>query len=76
MNKSLRAFMNLEVDHLPLMFFFDVMFLQYIFFLNAGRVLLRSNILNTWCTGNALERVQRVHEPLDVWDITFCTRRF
>jgi hypothetical protein len=76
MNKSLRAFMNLEVDHLPLMFFFDVMFLQYIFFLNAGRVLLRSNILKTWCTGNALERVQRVHEPLDVWDITFCTRRF
>ena len=27
-------------------------------------------------SGNALERVQRVHEPADVWDITFCTRRF
>ena len=26
--------------------------------------------------GNALERVQRVHEPADLWDITFCTRRF
>ena len=25
-------------------------------------------------TGNALERVQRVHEPTDIWDITFCTR--
>ena len=24
--------------------------------------------------GNALERVQRVHEPADRWDITFCTR--
>ena len=24
--------------------------------------------------GNALERVQRVHEPADLWDITFCTR--
>ena len=22
-------------------------------------------------TGNALERVQRVHEPADLWDITF-----
>ena len=30
-------------------------------------------------TENALERVrrvQRVHEPADVWDISFCTRRF
>ena len=26
-------------------------------------------------TGNALARVQRVHEPVDLWDITFCTRR-
>ena len=25
--------------------------------------------------GNALERVQRVHAPADLWDITFCTRR-
>ena len=25
-------------------------------------------------TGNALERVQRVHEPANLWDITFCTR--
>ena len=24
--------------------------------------------------GNALEWVQRVHEPADLWDITFCTR--
>ena len=26
--------------------------------------------------GNALARVQRVHEPVDLWDITFCTQRF
>ena len=26
--------------------------------------------------GNALARVQRVHEPVDLWDITFCTRIF
>ena len=24
--------------------------------------------------GNALAQVQRVHEPADLWDITFCTR--
>ena len=24
-----------------------------------------------WVAGNALERV---HEPADIWDITFCTR--
>jgi hypothetical protein len=24
-------------------------------------------------TGNALEQVQRVHEPAVLWDITFCT---
>ena len=27
-------------------------------------------------TGNALARVQRVHAPADLWDITFCTRWF
>ena len=27
-------------------------------------------------TGNALARVQRVHKPADLWDITFCTRWF
>ena len=26
--------------------------------------------------GNALARVQRVHEPVDLWDITFRTRTF
>ena len=26
--------------------------------------------------GNALAWVQRVHEPIDLWDITFCTCRF
>ena len=25
-------------------------------------------------SGNALARVQRVHEPADLWDITFGTR--
>ena len=29
---------------------------------------------NFHIAGNALERVQRVHEPADLWDITFCTR--
>ena len=29
-----------------------------------------------YLTGNALAQVQRVHEPADLWDITFCTRRF
>ena len=24
--------------------------------------------------GNVLARVQRVHEPTDLWDIAFCTR--
>ena len=27
-------------------------------------------------TGNVLARVQRVHKPVDLWEITFCTRRF
>jgi hypothetical protein len=27
-------------------------------------------------SGNALARVQRVHQPTDLWDITFCTRWF
>ena len=27
-------------------------------------------------SGNALARVQRVHEPADLWDITFYTRWF
>ena len=27
-------------------------------------------------SGNALAQVQRVHELVDFWDITFCTRRF
>ena len=26
--------------------------------------------------GNALARVQQVHEPADLWDITFCTSWF
>ena len=32
-------------------------------------------IQETILTGNALERVQRVHEPADLQDITFWTRR-
>ena len=27
-------------------------------------------------TGIVLAWVERVHEPVDIWDITFCTRRF
>ena len=27
-------------------------------------------------TGNALARVQRVHKPAHLWDITFCTHNF
>ena len=26
--------------------------------------------------GNALAQVQRVHEPVDLWGITYCTRIF
>ena len=29
-----------------------------------------------YTAGNALERVERVHEPADLWDITFWTRWF
>ena len=32
---------------------------------------LKITILNQSGTGNALERVQRVHKPADLWDITF-----
>ena len=33
-------------------------------------------LLESFIAGNALERVQRVHEPADLWDITFWTRWF
>ena len=33
-------------------------------------------VISNLVTENALERVQRVHEPSDLWDITFCTRWF
>ena len=35
-----------------------------------------ANIMDLYfqVAGNALARVQRVHEPADLWDITFCTR--
>ena len=33
-----------------------------------------ANVLRDNKAGNALARVQRVHEPADLWDITFCTR--
>ena len=32
------------------------------------------NVSKILYTGNALARVQRVHAPADLWDITFCTR--
>ena len=35
-----------------------------------------SSRLVTDQSGNALARVQWVHKPIDLWDITFCTRRF
>ena len=35
-----------------------------------------SNVPNQKGTGNALARVQGVHEPADIWDITFCTHWF
>ena len=34
---------------------------------------LGMSVLYSKRTGNALARVQRVHEPADLWDITFCT---
>ena len=33
--------------------------------------ILKVILLESGSTGNALERVQRVHEPADLWDITF-----
>ena len=30
-------------------------------------------LINIHLTRNALARVQRVHKPADLWDITFCT---
>ena len=32
--------------------------------------------MTTVRTGNALARVQWEHKPVDLWDITFCTRKF
>ena len=40
------------------------------FFLTCDRMTVRREII----AGNALARVQRVHEPADLLDITFCTR--
>ena len=31
----------------------------------------REDLFLKYISGNALERVQRVHEPADFWDITF-----
>ena len=47
------------------------------FFLNA-HVYARTYVppwKSVCMSGNALEEVQRVHEPTDLWDITFCTHR-
>ena len=45
-----------------------------------GKMILSENrhcLQSEWpLTGNALARVQRVHKPVDLWDITFCTSRF
>ena len=45
---------------------------------SVGCLLTDSVLPDSWKlrAGNALERVQRVHEPADLWDITFCTRWF
>ena len=50
-----------------------ILFSQSIFEKQNERVVLTRKKM---CAdpGNALERVQRVHEPADLWDITFCTR--
>ena len=40
------------------------------------RCAVQCNVLFWFSSGNALARVQRVHEPKDLWDITFCTRWF
>ena len=50
---------------------------------NTGQIKIWSDYVFKFChlkrltsirAGNALEWVQRVHEPADLWDITFCTR--
>ena len=52
--------------------------LERIEFLHQPIILIKHSAKNkyicTYYTGNALERVQRVHKPADLWDITFCTR--
>ena len=45
-------------------------------FLTCSWRFRRSDTVDTVDSGNALARVQRVHEPADLWDITFCTRWF
>ena len=42
---------------------------QWVQFLSEALLELRC-----YTAGNALARVQRVHAPADLWDITFCTR--
>ena len=37
-------------------------------------LIIRGLVLTGYMAGNGLARVQRVHEPADLWDITFCTR--
>ena len=48
--------------------------LLYVEILKLGNTYIRCVYSDFIDAGNALERVQRVHEPADFWDITFCTR--
>ena len=49
---------------------------------DSSELMLLSPALYKWIfilvqvcmSGNVLARVQRVHAPADLWDITFCTR--
>ena len=44
--------------------------------IKSGQKFQSTLLLEPPLAGNALVRVQRVHEPADLWDITFCTRWF
>ena len=50
---------------------------HYTVFRKFIEVFLNRKHMELWMAlhaGNALARVQRVHKPADLWDITFCTR--
>ena len=50
--------------------------LSCIFYPEFTSLMIKQVVSGFLITGNALAQLQWVHEPVDLWDITFCTRRF